>query len=331
MKNNKFLVLETIFSFFIIISIISIITFVCLKINSESKSLNNNAEATIISTNILENINSRRYSKVEEYIEELSIVGVSKKIEKNEQLIIVDGNNFVGKFFGTDIPNGYKVELRFQNLDENIDIQKSVNIIIKYNEAEVLNIDTVLQHESVDVCNKPIITAEYFEPIGINLDEYEVIPIKYSYKTNSYVTTTKGDTNWYDYYAKEWAKVLIFPNSGEDLKSLFIDSEGSIQKQIQYGEYILDLKNYMYVWIPNFSMRDNISYFRYNNGKNVIRQELIYDNGEYLYINSIGDSIPDITEDCNFNGISGVWRKLDNNDIYFSSFSSTRFGPLNLH
>lgn len=331
MRNSKVLIFETIFSFFIIISIISIITFVCLKINSESKSLNNNAEATIISTNILENINSRRYNKIEEYIEELSVVGVSKKIEKNEQLIIVDGSNFVGKFFGTDIPEGYKVELSFKNLDENIDIQKSINIKIKYNEIEVFNLDTVLQHENVDVCNKPIITNEYFEPIGINLDEYEIIPIKYSYKSNSYVTTTKGDNSWYNYYAKEWAKVLIFPNYGEDLKSLFIDNEGNVKNQIQYNEYVLDLKNYIYVWIPNFSMRDNISYFRYNNGKNAIRQELIYDNGEYLYINSIGDSIPDITEDCNFNGISGVWRKLDNKDIYFSSFNSTRFGPLNLH
>lgn len=331
MKNSKFLIFETISSFFIVISIISIITFVCLKINSESKNLNNNAEATIIITNILENINSRRYTKIEEYIEELSVVGVSKKIEKNEQLIIIDGNNFIGKFFGTEIPKGYKVELRFQNLDENIDIQKAVNIKIKYNDIDVTSLDTVIQHECVETCNAPIITAEYFNPIGINLDEYEIIPIKYSYKTNSYVTTTKGDSQWYDYYAKEWAKVLVFSSYGEDLKSQFIDSEGNVKNQIQYNEYTLNLQNYMYVWIPNFSMKDNISYFRYKNGKNAIRQELVYNNSEYLYINSIGDTIPDISEECNFNGISGVWRKLDNSDIYLSSFKSTRFGPLNLH
>lgn len=331
MKNNKFLIFETIFSFLIIISIISIITFVCLKIKSESKILNNNAEATIIITNILENINSRKYSKIEEYIEELSFVGISKTIEKNEQLIIVDGNSFDGKIFGTEIPKKYKLELRFQNLNENLDIQKKVNIKIKYDDEDIFSIDTIIEHESVDVCNKPIINDEYFEPLGINLDEYEIIPIKYSYKLNSYVTTTKGDSQWYDYYAKEWAKVLVFSRNGEDLKNRFIDSNGNIKNYIQYNEYTMNLKDYMYVWIPNFSMKDSISYFRYKNGKNAIRQELIYNNGEYLYINSISDTIPDIAEDCNFNGISGVWRKLDNNDIYLSSFNITRFGPLNLH
>ena len=85
-------------------------------------------------------------------------------------------------------------------------------------------------------------------------------------------------------------------------------------------------------WIPNFSRKDNISYFRYKNGKNSIKQDLLYNNGEYLYINTISEVVEDISDECNFNGISGVWRKVDNlDDIYFNSFNSTRFGPINLH
>ena len=40
MKNNKFLIIESILSFFIIIIISIIITLVCLKIKSESKIVN---------------------------------------------------------------------------------------------------------------------------------------------------------------------------------------------------------------------------------------------------------------------------------------------------
>lgn len=331
MKNNKILIIEVIFSFFIIIIISSLITVVCLKIKSESKEVTNSSQNSIIITSILENIQSRRYSKIEEYIDNLSVIGISKTFEGNNQVITVNGNIFQDKFFGTEIPNGYTLELRIHDLNEDFDIQKSINITLSSNSG-TSEISTVIQREIVDNCNKPEISNEYFEELEISLDEYEIIPIKYSYKTNSYVVTTKGDKDWYNYYAKEWAKVLIFPIYGEDLKNHFINSNGNIEKQVSYNGYTLNLENYIYTWIPNFSMRDNISYFRYGNGKNCIRQELLYKDGEYLYLNTISDVVADISEECNFNGISGVWRKLDNeNDVYISSFNATKFGPINLH
>lgn len=331
MKNNKMLIIELILSFFIIIIISSIITIVCLKIKSESKYINNSSKDSIIITNILENMNSRRYSEIEEYINNLSVVGVTKTFEENEQVITVDGKVFQEKFFGTEIPFGVIIELRIQDLDENFDIQKNVSITLKSNN-QVSEISSVIEREIVDNCNKPEITNEYFKELGISLDEYEVIPIKYSYKTNSYVVTTNGDKDWYNYFAKEWAKVLIFPIYGEDLKNQFIKSNGEINNQINYNGYILDLKNYIYTWIPNFSVKDNVSYFRYGNGKNSIKQDLLYNNGEYLYLNTISEVVEDISEDCHFNGVSGVWRKADNSeDVYFSSFNATRFGPINMH
>lgn len=331
MKNNKFLIIEVILSFFIIIIISSLITIVCLKIKSETKTINNSSKSSIIITNILENMNSRQYSQIEEYIDNLSVIGISKKFEEDNQVITIDGNVFQDKFFGTEIPKGYILELKIHDLNEEFDIQKSVNIVVT-NKEEKNQISTIIQREIIDNCNKPEITEQYFEDLEISLDEYEIIPIKYSYKTDSYEVTTKGDVDWYNYYAKEWAKVLIFPIYGEDLKNHFINPDGKIEKQVMYNGYKLNLENYIYTWIPNFSMKDNISYFRYGNGKNSIKQELLYKDGQYLYLNTISDVIEDISEKCSFNGVSGVWRKVDNQeDVYINSFNATKFGPMNLH
>lgn len=329
MKNNRILVIEFVLSFFTIIIISSIITIVCLKINAKGKIVNTASKDSIIITNILENMKSRRYSKIKEYIDDLSVVGVTKTFEGNNQVIIIDGKNFQGKFFGTNTKE-YTLELRINDMNTNFDIQKSVNISLMH-DGQVTEISSIIEREIVDYCNKPEISDEYLKDIEISLDEYETIPIKYSYKTNSYVVTTKGDIDWYNYYSKDWAKILIFPIYGEDLKNHFIDSEGNVKEQINYNGYILDLKNYIYVWIPNFSVKDNISYFRYGNGKNSIRQELLYNNSEYLYLNTISDVIDDISEQCNFNGVSGVWRKIDDDDVYLSSFNATKFGPINLY
>lgn len=324
MKNNKFLIIESILSFFIIIIISAIITLVCLKIKSESKIVNNTSKGSVIITNILENMNSRKYAEIEEYIDNLSVIGISKKIEENNQVITVDGNLFEDRFFGTEIPKGYILELKIHNLNEKFDIQKSVNILLISN-VEKLEISTVLERKFVEECNPPQISKEYFSDLEINMDNYEIIPIKYSNSLNTYVVTTQGDDLWYNYYAKEWAKILVFPKNGENIKNQFVDNQGVIKNTFE-------LQKYMYTWIPNFSVRDNISYFRYGSGKNLIRQDLLYSNGEYLYLNTISDDIPDISNECSFNGINGVWKKVnDTDDVYFTAFNVTKFGPINLH
>ena len=167
MKNNKILILESLFSFFIIITISAIITLIVLRIKSESKIINSNSEASVIITNILENMKSKKYTDIEEYINNLSILGISKQFEESDQIINVDGNLLEDKFFGTEIPKGYIVNLRIHNLNEKFDIQKSVNIVLK-NSLETLEVSTILTRDVVDVCNKPQISEKYFNEFGIS-------------------------------------------------------------------------------------------------------------------------------------------------------------------
>ena len=218
--------LEILFSTIIILGIIFLGVIVCVKINAEAKTINKNAEASMIATSILENMNSKTYSEFEEYISELSMVGMTKKIVDNSMYISVSGDYVQDKFFNTEIPKGYNVEVNIGTSGENFNESKEVDILIKYlvsGKEEKFELSTVLEHEKIGECNRPIISEDYFNDINISLEDYDVIPIKYSYDKKSYITTTMNDTEWYNYSAKVWAKVLIFLKDGDDLGSQFID------------------------------------------------------------------------------------------------------------
>ena len=213
--------LEILFSIIIIIGIIFLGIIVCVKINAETKKINQNAEASRIAINILESMNSKTYSEFEEYISELSIVGMTKKIVDNAQYISVSGDYVEDKFFNTEIPKGYDVEIKIESSGENFNESREVEILIKYLVAgneEKYELSTVLEHDIIGECNRPIISEDYFNDINISLDDYEVIPIKYSYDKKSYITTTMNDIEWYNYSAKVWAKVLIFLKDGDDVE-----------------------------------------------------------------------------------------------------------------
>ena len=50
-----------------------------------------------------------------------------------------------------------------------------------------------------------------------------------------------------------------------------------------------------------------------------------------MYLNKIGEEIKDISDECNFEGIYGVWRKIgDNQDAYYSNFNKTKYAPQRL-
>ena len=117
-KNKKILYLELLFSLLIIIFTFVIITFLCLKMNEKIEIIIKNNEASNISTNIFENINSRTYNNISEYIQEFSGVGVTKKLDLDNQNIVIDGNLFNDTFFGTKIPNGYILEFNSENPSE---------------------------------------------------------------------------------------------------------------------------------------------------------------------------------------------------------------------
>ena len=121
--------LEILFSIIIIIGIIFLGIIVCVKINAETKKINQNAEASRIAINILENMNSKTYSEFEEYISELSMVGMTKKIVDNTQYISVSGDYVGDKFFNTEIPKGYDVEVKIENNDPKLNFVASASTI----------------------------------------------------------------------------------------------------------------------------------------------------------------------------------------------------------
>ena len=333
--KNNFISFDVIFSIFVILSIIAIITIVCTKINLELQIVRKKARAIIIITNIVENINSRNYTEFEKYIQEISMIGISKKMETNFQNIIVDGNECNETFLGTQIPNGYVLELEIDGSKDIFSLEKQIKINIKFlvgSSEYNQKITTSIESEKISECNSPIISDEYFEPLGISTYYYNIIPIKYSNEEKAYVKTTIGDKEWYNYSAKEWARVLVFLKDGEDIEGRFINSNGVVKNIAEFDGYSIDVNNYMYVWIPNFSIKENTSYFRYKTGKNVIKMDLSHANDKILNINTVGENVEDVSKTCSFEGIYGVWKKLgDETDEYYSYFNLTKYAPINMH
>lgn len=333
--KKKIMPLEIIFSIIVVCSIIFCITLISFEIKISSQRINKKSEAALISSNILENIKTRNFDDIDKYIEETSYVGISKRIEGNVQYITVFGNEFTEKFFGTQIPSDYIVELQIENYGEQFNLVKNIKVAVKYSvnkKVESVDVSTVVERENIRECNPPVINDEYFNSLDIYLDDYEIIPIKYSENDNCYIVTSTDDIEWYNYYSKKWAKVVVFSREGDSLKDLFLNQDGTLNENINYYNSILDLKNYIYVWIPNFSIKDDISYFRYGTGKKAIKMELLYSNDKFLYLNKTGEDVKDISEECSFEGISGVWKKLGvEDDAYYKNFNLTKYAPINIY
>lgn len=332
MKKN-ILPLEIFFSIIIIFSIVFIVTIVCLEIRLYSQKINKEAEASRIASNIIENIKMRSYEDVEKYIEELSYVGITKKIENNIQYVTIDGKEFSENFFGTQIPKDYTVDFQTEIYGEGFNIQKRIDLTLIYNlnqKIEDFSVSTVIDRENINECNSPIISDEYFKDLGVSEDRFEIIPIKYSEEKSSYVTTTKDDFEWFNYSAKLWAKVLIFEKEN-NLKEIFVNEDGTINKTVKTEKNTLNMEEYLYVWIPNFSIKDDETFFRYKASKKAIKMDFNYVDGKYLYLYKIGEEVKDISEECNFEGIYGIWKKLDDeNDIYYKYFNQTKYAPQKL-
>lgn len=297
-KSNKIVYFEIMFACIFICIIFLIISVVFVNIYINSVEITQNAEAASIMTNILENMKKRTFKEFETYIDGLSVVGISKQIQDETQSIFINGLECQGKFFGTDIPDNYTLIVEISNTDKNFELAKNINIIISYNifgKAHSLEMDTLIEREKIKEVNEPIINNEYFNLLNINTDDYYIIPIKYSYASNSYLITSVGDPDWYNYSSKEWAKVLVLSKNGYVQKEAFIDFNGNVSKQVNYNDTVLNLYDYMYVWIPNFSKKDNETFFRYGSGKNAIKMEYLTEDGKYLYFYSVSDEIENIS------------------------------------
>ena len=78
-------------------------------------------------------------------------------------------------------------------------------------------------------------------------------------------------------------------------------------------------------------MKNNQSYFRYGASKNIIKMDFKYIDGKYLYLNTVGEEIENISKECSFSGIAGVWRNINSEDIYTEEFNKTKYGPIERH
>jgi hypothetical protein len=56
-----------------------------------------------------------------------------------------------------------------------------------------------------------------------------------------------------------------------------------------------------------------------------------YIDGNYLYLNTVGEEIENISKECSFSGTAGVWRNLNSEDIYITEFNKTKYGPIERH
>jgi len=327
LKNN-YVPFEIIFSVVIILSTIIIIAIVSINIGRKAERINKEAKAVLLISNIIENIQTRSYEGFEEYVNNLSIVGVSKSYEISTQIVEVNGKELNENIFGQNIPDDFNLEFKIENLSKDFNILKNITVEVYYDvngHTESESISTTLEKEMVDRCNEPNMSSNYFSEF-VNGDKYEIVPIKYSDETKTYLETYVGDTRWYNYSAKKWAKVLIFTDNS--LKEKFIKENGEVLENVD-GKSIYD---YMYVWIPNFSKRSGRTYFRYGASKNIIRIIPEEATDYYLYLNGVSDSIDDISEECKFDGITGVWVKVsDTGNNYFKEFNNTKYGPIDLH
>lgn len=327
LKNN-YIPFEIIFSVIIILSTIIIVAIVSLNIARKAERVNKEAKAILLISNIIENIQTRSYDNFEEYINNLSMVGVSKSYEITTQIVSINGEELTESIFGQNIPDNYDIEFKIENLSKDFNIMKNITIEVYYDvngNVESESISTTLEKEMVDRCNEPNMSSNYFSNV-VEGEKYEIVPIKYSDETNSYTETYIGDTRWYNYSAKKWAKVLIFTDSS--LKEKFIKDNGEIEENVD-GKNIYD---YMYVWIPNFSKRSGKTFFRYGASKNIIRIVPEQATDYYLYLNGVSDVVDDISDECKFEGITGVWVKVsETSNNYFKEFNNTKYGPLDLH
>lgn len=333
--KKRIIPLEIIASVLIIATIVFIITLISLEIKVYSQRINKKMEATLIASNILENIKTRSYDNIEKYISELSYVGISKKIENNIQYVTVFGNEFSEKIFGTQIPKDYIVELQSENYGNDFNVLKKISVIVEYEvngKPENFSLSSIIERENIEECNSPVISEEYFKEFNITELEYDIVPIKYSEDIDKFVVTSKEDEEWYNYSVKRWAKVIAIPKKSKITINDFKNDDVTLKSAINYENETFYLTDYMYVWIPNFSVKDNVTYFRYSTGKKAIKNDFMYVDGKYLYLNKIGEEIKDISIECSFEGVLGVWKKFGNEqDIYYSNFNQTKYAPINIY
>lgn len=350
----------------IIIVAVTVISLIYVNVNLGNNSINRTAGATRLTTNILENIEKLSYDEFCNFLDNTDsiynsqnqksisyvITNLPQDSESTIEEIKNEDNEVIGKkykvlgrefgtnkVFNTKIPSGYTLVFEVTNSygtnssNIKVDLVKNISISVMFkvgDREEDVSISTAKEREQVPECNAPDLSKKYLKEAHI--ENKKIIPIKFSSSYNGYVKCSETDTEWYNYFSKEWARILVI---NENKENLFFDSNSRVKKEIYDGSEKLDIEDYIYVWIPNFSIDDNFAYFRYGQTKNIIEQISIdievESEARKVYYNSVGAELNDYGN-CHFNNIVGVWRAYNSSDNYYETFNGeTQFGPLNLH
>lgn len=320
---------DVIIALLLILTSISIIGMIYLNIKTVTRMTNAKTGATRIATNIIENAKGEFFEKVQNF--DSSSAGAQQSV------------------LNTKIPKGYVVIISTENIeDDENHIVKKVNVTVKYNNNNSVELSTVIEREKVRECNSPNFSDEYVEEmigqnntyqIFENIDSIEnnkkiICPIKYN--GENYVIVRKNDLNnmWYSYSDKQWARALVF----DDLDELedYID----ISNNTVNGTDILEDDDKSFIWIPRYKIDESVSpnkpYFMYKDKNYAIFKQ--NGNNEYNYVNVLNETFNSsltvvFTEVANEETVLGEWVKyfyiknLNSNERVKKLYNS-QYGPL---
>ena len=293
---------DVLIALLIILTSLGVIAMVYANLTITSRGVDRKTGATRIATNLLENMQTTFYDKIETTLENLVKEGL---VTKQNETYTITGSQEPTSVFSTKIPNGYTVKIALQNPENALgDFVKKVTVEVSYKVNEQLQTATlskVIEKEEVKECNVPDFSEQYIQQLGVTKDNFYmsydsnvgasfketiICPIKYTGQNYKIITDkTEMEKPWYSYSNKQWARVLLLDTS--ELNQCLQDSSKISEK--------LKLANKSYVWIPRFGVQDggNLfgdTYFRYrdtnfailnsygNNNQNLLHNYLDLEN-----------------------------------------------------
>lgn len=243
----------------IAVSIITIavvaITMIYVNLDIDQKTITRTAGATRIATNILENIDATDYSVL------LAKIG---NATENEETFTG------GRAYETKLPKGYRavVKLKKSNASsDDLDYVMNVTVTIYYKvgkKEKSISVNTVRTMNFIaNECNAPDLSQGTIAQIPA-FEGKTLVKIKYNHAKGKYEELLDAsDPSWYSYSSKEWAQVLVF-NNKEEADSFFVDGETGLIT----GKTFDEIKDKLYVWLPNFDKKNGTSEYYFRNGAN---------------------------------------------------------------
>ena len=322
----------------IITTAVVVITMIYVNLDINQKTITRTAGATRIATNVLEGIDIADFSA-------LPTAGNVQTFNAGDSA------------YNTKIPRGYNVVVKFESSGQTIDVldlimKVTVNVNYKVGkENKQISVSTIRQMNYLPgECNAPDLSQGVVES-NPDLVGKTIVKIRYSHSRGQYIELQDAsDPSWYSYSSKEWAQILAF-DTKEEADNFFINpTTGAVE-----GKSFEDIKNYLYVWLPNFNKERNGSniYFRYGSNGTTgsdTQNAIVYvvdetkrpkaTGGKYqIGYYKVASGIVFASDYTRFdNDYPGTWTKywdssfnVISNDINLTYLSNSQYGPMNIY